>query len=76
MAVEQTHCACGRLLHYTDPAVEEVMMRIVKEKGENVIIDCGGEKYSVQRHFIALHGVRGLDLTLLEKAGIINHVQV
>lgn len=59
-------CACGEDLHYTDPEVEETMHDIVMEKGEYITVKMkGGESYKVQRHYIALHGLKYNEVAII-----------
>lgn len=60
-------CACGRELHYTDKANQLMVQKLVDQLGENVkvIYTGNGKTYLVQRHFIALHGLKGADLPKL-----------
>lgn len=60
-------CHCGRPLHYTDPEVEAAVRKLVAETGEYVIVRVGqnGKGYLVQRHYMALHGIRAVDLPSL-----------
>lgn len=55
-------CHCGQPLHYTDPAVETVMRKMVEKFGNNVIMSARGRSFLVPRHYIALHGVHEVDL--------------
>ena len=64
-------CACGQPLHYSNPQTEQMVRKLIAMRGEYVTITCMGQKYKVQRHFIALHGIRGIDLPKLERQGII-----
>jgi hypothetical protein len=56
-------CHCGKPLHYTSQAVEDVVKEIIKAKkgGRYVEIEQieTGKKYKVDIHYIALHGVQG-----------------
>ena len=52
-------CHCGRPLHYTNLELQRVMEELVQVKGEYVLVtDSKGRKWQVQRHYIALHGIK------------------
>ena len=55
-------CHCGKPLHYTSKAVEDVVNEIIKAKGTRFVdieqIETG-KIYKVDIHYIALHGVKG-----------------
>lgn len=59
-------CWCGRELHYKNPVQQRQVQEIVDKFGEyiNVTVD-GGKTYRVQRHYIALHGIKAKDLGAL-----------
>jgi len=69
------NCACGRPLHYTDPAVQATVDRLVRAKGEYIEVECQGRRYSVQRHYIALHGLKAADLEELAERGIVTRLE-
>jgi len=56
------HCHCGRPLHYTDPKVEQVVREFVAELGRYLVVHCDGRRWLVDRHYIALHGLKAEDL--------------
>jgi hypothetical protein len=58
-------CACGRPLHYIDPSVEAQVRRMVANLGEYATVAVGGRKWKVQRHYIALHGLKAQELPTL-----------
>lgn len=65
-------CACGLPLHYSDKAMEDKITQISSELGEYQPVQVGtDEHYLVQRHYIALHGLRAIDLPNLVKQGIV-----
>lgn len=64
--MENKRCHCGQPLHYTVPAIEAFMRKLVAEAGEFVDITVvGGKTYRVPRHYIALHGINAADLPTL-----------
>lgn len=62
---EQTMCACGKRLHYTDPLKQEMVQRLVNELGESIPVMTRGRTWLVPRHFIALHGIKAWELEKL-----------
>jgi len=65
-------CACGQPLHYSDPAIERAMLEIVENLGEHFTVHRqAGGSYRVQRHYLALHGLKEEELPALAAAGII-----
>lgn len=57
-------CHCGKPLHYIDKDVERIMRKLVKQLGRyiNVVSHIDNKAYKVDRHYIALHGLKGDDL--------------
>ena len=60
-----TQCHCGRPLHYSDPEAQATVERLITERGEYVAITVGDRTWSVQRHYIALHGINASELPAL-----------
>jgi hypothetical protein len=62
-------CACGRPLHYTDAAAEAFTRGMIAQLGETtkiaVPVDGKVRVWEVQRHYIALHGVKARELPTL-----------
>jgi hypothetical protein len=61
-----THCHCGRPLHYQDKSLEAQLTDLTEQLGEFMPVTVDGKTWSVQRHYIALHGIKGKDLSKLE----------
>jgi len=55
-------CHCGRPLHYTSAMVRAFVERAIREHGELVTVNALGRRWSVPRHYIALHGLRAEEL--------------
>ena len=55
-------CHCGRPLHYTDRVVERMVRTLIEQTGEYVPVAVGGRTWLVQRHYIALHGLKAQEL--------------
>lgn len=67
-------CACGRPLHYTNPETQAVVEALVTKFGETTIVEVPGlGRYKVQRHYIALHGLRAIELPQLLMNGIVHY---
>jgi hypothetical protein len=62
-------CACGEPLHYSDPNIQELVEKQIAASGEYATITLltTGQKFLVQKHFIALHGVKAAELPELVK---------
>jgi hypothetical protein len=58
-------CHCGKPLHYTSEIVRAYMEELVKESGTHVPVWAGGRTWLVQRHYIALHGIKAVELPSL-----------
>jgi hypothetical protein len=58
-------CHCGEPLHYTDEMVEAFTRDLIKNLGPTVKVNVGTRTWEVDRHFIALHGLRAADLPTL-----------
>lgn len=58
-------CHCGKPLHYTNAENQEFVESICRKLGESVIVTIGGRSWSVQRHYLALHGLKAKELPAL-----------
>lgn len=63
--MNQKLCHCGKPLHYTDPVVQMQVEELIEAKGEFIDIVINGDTWRVQRHYIALHGIKGSDVATL-----------
>lgn len=68
------NCACGLPLHYSNPEIRKMVETIIAEQGEFVDVGVGDKKYKVQRHYIALHGIKAADLEHLADLGIVERI--
>lgn len=68
------HCHCGQPVHYTDQAIQRIVERIVAELGEYIPITVLDRTWMVQRHYIALHGIKAWEISQLGFEEITNHV--
>ncbi len=62
---DRTMCHCGRPLHYTDPVIERMVTKLSEETGEYVSVTVGWRTWLVQRHYIAIHGLKAAELPSL-----------
>lgn len=59
-------CHCGKPLHYTNKTLEERVQELVEKLGEFMPVEVFGKgTYAVQRHYIALHGIKGVEVDKL-----------
>lgn len=58
-------CHCGLELHYSDKELQKQVDRIIKEFGPYIDVVIDGRTFRVQRHYIALHGIKGKDVAQL-----------
>lgn len=59
-------CHCGKpALHYNNPHVKEMMLRMVETYGPTVNVTVGKRTWIVPRHYIALHGLVAAELPSL-----------
>jgi hypothetical protein len=69
-------CPCGKPLHYTDEAEKAFVDSMVDSLGLEVEIEVRGVGvFSVNRHYIALHGFKGEDLEELAAKGIVRKIR-
>lgn len=65
----ETKCACGKLLHYNDKYIQRLVEMIVMDMGELISVTVLFKKkyrtFLVQRHYIALHGIKAIELPKL-----------
>lgn len=60
-------CYCGKPLHYNNLENFVKVSKLSDELGEFVTVHSikTGKKYLVQRHYIALHGIKGSEIDSL-----------
>lgn len=64
-------CACGKPLHYTNQRIRSEVEELVARLGPDIVVLCAGKRYSVSRHYIALHGLKGWELETLAVQGVV-----
>jgi hypothetical protein len=60
-----TLCHCGRPLHYSDPKIQAAVERQIEMLGTHITISVAWRKWRVQRHYIALHGIKASEIATL-----------
>jgi hypothetical protein len=65
MKATERFCHCGKPLHYTDPAIQASVQKLVDELGESIPVTTRGRTWLVPRHYIALHGLKAGDAARL-----------
>lgn len=68
------NCACGMPLHYNSSMTEEAINKLSNQLGEFVEVKVEDRKYKVQRHYIALHGIKAAELDELADRGIVERL--
>lgn len=58
-------CACGKPLHYLNPHNQRMVEEFVRDLGETLLISVGRRTWRVPRHYIALHGLKAVDLPVI-----------
>jgi len=63
MQDDPSKCWCGRPLHYKQITARRMVEKTIDEYGAFIKVRLEeGKSYNVQRHYIALHGIRGKNL--------------
>lgn len=55
-------CHCGQPLHYSDPTIQAQVQALVDQLGEYAVVTSPEGSWKVQRHYIALHGLKAEEL--------------
>lgn len=55
-------CPCGKPLHYLSKASERKVRALIDDLGEMIPVSVCERLWLVSRHYIALHGLRAIDL--------------
>lgn len=71
MTVELT-CLCGKPVHYSDKQLEKMMNDLVEQLGPYINVTVDGRTWRVPRHYIALHGIKGKDVSKLGFQEVLN----
>lgn len=62
MTGKLVYCHCGRELHYSDPVIEAQVHELVQHFGVFINVTVGSRTWRVNRHYIALHGLKAEEL--------------
>lgn len=62
MSTSSVLCACGRPLHYTSEIAELYVRVVIANHGETLEVTTSEGTWKVQRHYIALHGLKASEL--------------
>lgn len=57
------HCFCGRKLHYSNDEAQTFVTRCCAKLGELVKVTTPDGDFAVPRHFMALHGLKGAEVS-------------
>jgi hypothetical protein len=72
-------CHCGQVLHYTDPVAKDFTLQMIESLGPTVKVqvpvDGVPRVWEVQRHYIALHGLKAAELPTLGFPEVTEEVQ-
>jgi hypothetical protein len=69
----EERCPCGHPLHYTRPESRAFVENLIAELGPDMLITTPEGSWLVPRHYVALHGVAGKDLSALGFPKIVPH---
>lgn len=70
-----TLCPCGLPLHYISPRVQRYVEEMIVKHGPTIVVTLeGGGRFDVNRHYIALHGLKAQELESLADRGIIERL--
>lgn len=58
-------CACGKPLHYNNAELERIIRAMIRKLGPDIKITAGGRPWIVPRHYLALHGIKAVELSTL-----------
>jgi hypothetical protein len=62
---EDELCACGRPLHYATAHHRRWVEQLIADLGPAVKVTVAGRSWMVSRHYIALHGLKAVELPTL-----------
>lgn len=58
-------CPCGRPLHYNNSETQATVELLIAALGPTIRVTVGGRTWAVPRHYIALHGLKAVELPFL-----------
>jgi hypothetical protein len=63
---DPVRCHCGQLLHYSSSAIQRQVEELNARAGNSdMVVTINRRSWRVQRHYIALHGIKAVDLPTL-----------
>lgn len=63
-------CPCGQPLHYPNATTRSYIEDLIRTLGRTQIVTTPDGSWEVPRHYIALHGIKAVELpTVAEKLG-------
>jgi hypothetical protein len=75
MKIEPGFCACGKPLHYSDETLKGLIDKFIEDKGEFQKVTTTTGVYKVQRHYMALHGIKEHEMPELARQGIVERME-
>lgn len=58
-------CFCGQPLHYSSERLRKLVEDLIAIHGPDLPVRVGGRTWLVPRHYVALHGVKAMELPFL-----------
>jgi len=58
-------CHCGQPLHYSRADIQAAMEEMIQRLGSTMPVTVGGRTWMVPRHYIALHGLKAVEMPFL-----------
>lgn len=55
-------CHCGKPIHYASPETRKRAQEIIARMGRHIPVEAGDKVYKVDRHYLALHGLKAGEL--------------
>lgn len=59
---ELVRCACGQPLHYSDERIRGLVEKLIEKQGRYLRVTTHEGSWLVDRHYIALHGLKAWEL--------------
>jgi hypothetical protein len=69
------NCHCGKPLHYSDPEIQRMVETLIRTQGEYLPVTVGERTWLVPRHYIALHGLKAIELPFLGFEEVTGHAE-
>jgi hypothetical protein len=65
MPEPEQFCHCGKPLHYRNECLRQAVQKLIDAQGPFVRVRVMNRTWLVQRHYIALHGIKAAELPSL-----------